>query len=269
MKTMELDDTLKTQVNQYLNQELAGAELSNFEALLQKNEDLRQQIALYKELDDTMTAASTSEKDFEQIGHLLDGLGDKYIMAENNIQEEYTVKSKSLNENENPKGIIRYLIPIAAVAAAMLLIPIILPDSNLTMPELADKYDDEVYAVSSLRGSASDLKEGEGLYSTGKYSEALIKFNEYLENTVPNKQKEKVQLLKGNCEYQLGSYEKAVTTLKPIADSQTDRSSIAAWYLALAYLQLENETNAIKYLNLAAKNKAYEKNVTKLLKQLK
>lgn len=273
---MELSDTLKIQVSQYLNGELNEKELTEFEALLAQNEKLSQQVDLYKDLDDTMIASAQSEKDYAQINDLLSDLGDEYIIADNNKMEDATNhlkhnKQTTLNNSKpiepanatgkSSKSVIRYLIPVATVAAAaILLFPILFP-GDVDLKNLANNNYETYMANFTTKSETTDLSDAEKLYNKKEWEKAITKFNQYPDNV-------KAQIAKGNCEYQLKQYDKAISTLTPIVDNG-DYGASASWYLALTYLQKENKTEATISLNKAKVDKRYESKANKLLKQLK
>jgi len=112
---MELEDTLKIQVNRYINKELSGVELAEFEALLKNDNALQKQVEFYKDVDATITASANSKKDFGKIANLLDDLGDEFIIGEVKIEEPILT---STTQPKATKSIIRYLIPLTVAAAA-------------------------------------------------------------------------------------------------------------------------------------------------------
>jgi len=256
---MELDDTLKIQINKYLTGELSEADVTNFEVLLQKDEALRQQVAFYKDLDDTLSATAKSEKDFDKIADLLDNLGNEYIVA--NSSDNEVVKQNTTIETKKPQAsIIRYLFPIAAAAAAFFLLPMLFT-GDVSPQELANKNYKVYEANFSTKNTVTDLSKAEQLYNNKQWAVARDLFMKYPNNT-------KAQITKGNCEYQLQKYDDAIATLLPIAAANNDYSESASWYLALSYLQKDDKAKAFDALENITNGSSYYNKAQKLLKKL-
>jgi len=254
---MELDDTLKIQINKYLTGELSEADVTNFEVLLQKDEALRQQVELYKDLDDTLSATATSEKDFDKIEGLLNNLGDEFIVGEPKKEETPIVP---ITETKSLKNIIRYLIPFTAAAAALLLFTTFF--SGDVDPKKLANANYQIYDVSfTTKSEATDLSQAEQLYNNEKWAVARDLFIKYPNNI-------KAQMAKANCEYQLQKYDDAIKTFTPIVKNKTDYSESAAWYLALTHLQKEDKVAAIAALNKITNDNRFYKKAQKLLRDL-
>ncbi len=260
---MEISDDLKIQINQYIGGDLAGKELLDFEATLADNPSLQEQVNFYKTIDDTLNATLSYQKEDEEMAPLLDSLADEFIIGNtsteaNSIHEKEIIKPSKISDK---KPMIRWLIPVTGLAAAALVLLMLFPAGEQNSGILADNYY-ALYELSfAVRGETNDLSKAGKLYHNQNWEAALSIFNQHPENL-------KAQIAKGNCEYQLKQYDKALLTFQKVADGNSAYAASAAWYTALCFLQTDRTTEAQTYLKKVTDQSKYHQQAKELLSKL-
>jgi len=245
---METKDS-DIKMNQYINGELTGEALQNFEQLLLSDPALAKEVALHKQIDQTLRAKKTNRKS-KKLKELFDQFGEKYILNE-------TAPSR-LNEplvtEKNSRGVIRWLAPIASVAAAALFI-FYIGFGNAEPSQLAEQYY-KVYIFDNISrsGNTDNLALAQQAYDSKDYQKAKNLFSQYPDNS-------SAQIAKGNCEFLLDEPGKAIETFKQLTNKNIDIHVKAQvrWYLALSYLKLDNISEAKNnFQSILAFSKYYE-----------
>jgi len=259
------------QIDQYINGELTGEALANFEAKLLTNKELAEEVALYKDVEMTLTSVYTHEREDAELTQTFNQLGKKYFTKEATIQETDSTKIKQDNtkvvqlqptSKENEKGkssSLRWLRPVIGLAVAALIALLIFQpwQSDLIRPF------DTPYELAIIKRSPDSqaLEQAQKAYNSGDYAAALPVFEQYPD-------KVEVQLAKGNTEHYLGKTDAAINTFQQIASGGSVYVSTANWYLAGAYLQKNQAEKAKAALNKIKGGQYYEK-AQKLLDEIK
>jgi len=253
------------QIEKYLKGELAPADLENFELELSKSELLKEEVALYKDVEVALSNQIKFEKEDSETETILAELGGKY--KEKNIEDtskkDGEFEAKVVNTNKST--ITRRLFPLATLAAAAALLLFIFNPfvSQLSTEQLADENFTPYTLESFMGDSGTDkiLKKGKKQYGTGAYELALKNFNEYLE---VNPGDTEIQLAKGCSQFKLNQTDAAIQTFQEIKNS-----SSAQWYLALAYLKKEETNSAKAVLESLLSDRQFGNKAEALLKQIK
>jgi tetratricopeptide (TPR) repeat protein len=122
-------------------------------------------------------------------------------------------------------------------------------------------------ASRSLNQNADDTYyEALGHYNNGEYETALMLFNEIPEGSPTE---DELYLYKGYTEMQLGDFQTAIQSFSHLLSDATLQHE-GLWYTGLAYLGLENVSEARSILNeFLAKDGQYKKEeARKLLRSL-
>lgn len=198
-------------IESYLNGDLKGEALSDFEQQLQIDTNLKTEVELHRDIE----IAMIDKKDIP------------FIQTMNDIHQ----KAK--------RPILRY-IAIAAVAAALLLA---IFGRQLLMPDISPMQlsENTIGAAPTLNTARSDdgatveqlLKEGYDKLDRGQYREALV----LLEQVKIDTPDADAALGTGYANLQLAQYDKAVSIFQNIGNNNSGVKDISDWYLAHAYLR--------------------------------
>ena len=265
---MELNN-LDIQINQYINGELTGEALQEFEQLLTNNPEFAKEVALHKKIDQTLQAKKASKNDPE-LKALFQQFGEKYII--NATENEVDTKVIDLPQHENVptqkaninKGILKWLAPVASIAAATALLIFYIGFGKVNPKKLAEQHF-EVYTLDNIprSGNLNDLMLAQQAYDNKDYSKAKDLFSMFPDNT-------SAQMAKGNCEFLLEEPEKAINTFKQLTNRKIDvhQKAEVHWYLALSYLKLDDRENATKNLQLIPSSSNYYEDAQTIIDKL-
>jgi len=265
---------VEIRINQYINGELRGAALEEFEALLKTDNDLLKEVEFYKKVDKALIVNEEVESN-KNLKALMTNLGKSHIQnktVETTLQTkegEKTTKAEILSEK---KSMLKRLSPfvVLAAAAALLLflfLPSLQKKSNLEIAENHFKMyelNDRILGTKDLDSIYNRAKIN---YGNGNLQEANDQFTTYL-NEIPDIPK--VLLAKGCIEYKLGDTTTALKNFQKAID--IDKGGIyhssAYWYMALCYLKNDDSQKAIKQLENIKEGQDYFKEAKELLRKL-
>ncbi len=256
------------QIEKYLKGELSMVELNNFEQELATNSTLKEEVALYKDVDASLNNHFRFEKEDKALKAMFNEYGKKYAVEyasdQNNTSIEQNIEHNDANKVPKRTTITRRLFPLAALAAAAaLLLFLFNPFTNQVSPtQLAEQNFTPYTLETFMGGGQSDeiLKKGKKYYNGKAYDLALENFNQYLGI---NANDSEVLLAKGCAEFKLHQTNNAIQTFQKIKGQAS-----AKWYLALAYLKNNDVENAKAQLQSLTSNAQYGKNAKALLKEL-
>jgi len=258
---MEIDHN---NIEKYIQGELNGNELIEFEALLKKDETLRKKIAFYQYsmsvLSENQISTKAEEEKLTEINPILEGLRNKYFInkaAKTEIPEE---------EPKSKPGLIKRLFPyVALTAAAAILIFFFLPTlQKRTNLEIAEN-NFKIYPLGTQMG---ELEETIKNYNNGNFEEADTQLTARL-NELPNSPD--LWLAKGCTTFVLDNINVAISSFKKVFEVDDSEIShpYANWYLALCYLKKDELENAIHHLKEIKEGADNYTEAKRLLKQLK
>jgi len=254
------DNNLDIKINQYINGELTGEALQNFEQLLSKDLELAKEVAMHKKIDQVLKAKKNNAG--QKI--LFQQFGEKYILNESSAKVIELNQPETLQKETSNKSILRWLAPLVSVAAAALLIFYMgFGDVN---PQKLAAQNFEVYTLDGISRSdgANNLILAQQAYDKENYQKALNLFDQYPGNTA-------TQMAKGNCEFILDKPADAINTFKQLTNKNMDVhiKASARWYLALSYLKMENVELAKNELKEILQSSNHYRKAQILLKKLK
>jgi len=249
-----MDNIDNITISKYINGELAGEELIQFESLLQQNKALADEVYFHKIVDETLEENYRTTSKIDESERLeFEGILSKVI-------EKASITSPSP---------IKKLLPLALAAAILLfLIPgsllFLLSGSQNGNSKLADEFDKPYTYLSEPTLNSGNIEEGIKAYQAKDYETAL---NIFENNSSGNL---KLQLAKGYTEYKLDKYNEAINTFNSVLKKTGDTTlrNTANWYLALTYLKKDNKNQAIKLLKQLPENADFYKQAQTLLQKL-
>lgn len=187
---------------------------------------------------------------------------------EQRLQKKMDARLATEKDNKKTEGpkILKLLLPIAAIAAVALLL--LWPSSNNMQSIFDNQYEmmPQLFDVTE-RGTETFNKEGLDnaiqAYHNGEYSECISRLNKL---ETPNELK---TLYLGLSHLAQKNGQESITQFSKISDKNF--SDVKDWYLALAYIQIEDQMNAAKILkNIVNQSSHYKKteaqNILKLWK---
>ncbi|MEW7277927.1 hypothetical protein ABW636_04975 [Aquimarina sp. 2201CG1-2-11] len=260
------------EIEAYLNGEMTTDESKVFEQKISSDPKAQKEFELYREMniifDDTdwaITDASTQHSKIKEHETFLKSKKGKTVAAHIQNAEKQYFKFYSKNKNR------RYYY--AAAIAAMLLF------GFFTFSKLNTSTDHQnLYATYSdwsdlpsltLRDGHNNLTEAEKLFRQKKYSDALTIFQKYqTENsTIINWQ---VIVYTSIAQLETDQTGLAIANFTKLKNSNSLDANRAYWYLALAYLKVNQLEKAIQELKVLSKNPSYfnHNNGVKLLKEI-
>jgi len=259
-------------IEQYINGTLTGEALADFEAKLLTNKALAEEVALYKDVDSTLTVAYAYEEEDAALKQTFNQLGKKYFTEEvTTIQETDSTKVKGDNtkvvqlqpaRKENERGDspgVRWLKPLIGLAVAALIALLLF---QIPLRSLVDNYYEPFALEITKKGdNIQTLTQAQNAYNSGDYASALPVFEKHPD-------KIEVQLAKGNAEYNLGKLDAAVVTFQKIASRNSIHQPTANWYLALTHLKQEQPEKAKAILQKIPEGSQYYEQAQQLFKKI-
>jgi len=270
---MELEIT----INKYINGELRGTALEEFEALLKKDKALQEEVQFHMEVDKTLVIHEEVENN-KNLKSLLSNLGETHIQDKAADVTKTVAQKKQAEIIANPEIFkenewkIRKSIPFALLAAAaafllFMFLPSLQKQSNLEIAESKFQLYQLNDNVMGEENTSKIYEEAKRNYYNGNLKKANQQFNSYLQE-IPNAPK--VWLAKGSTEFKLGDIDTALNSFENVI--KMDESGIyhsnAHWYLAMCHLKKDNTEKAIAELKKIQKGQDYYKEAQDLLNQL-
>jgi len=220
-------------IDKYLDDELSEPEVNAFEEEMQTNEDFAHEVKLQQTARETVEYANFMDK----------------------IETIRSEKSSS-EQSVKPSGsIIRRLLPVVGLVAAALIVLLI------WQPWQRSFYQPYELNITQLSSSNSSLQQAQNTYNSGDYT-AAIPLLEKFPDTIP------AQIAKANAHYELGEFDQAVASLKPIASGNSGYKTTANWYLALTYLKQDQSEKARTALKEIKAGEYYDR-AQRLLNKIK
>lgn len=134
-------------INQYINGELSGAALEEFEAQLKKNESLQKEVQFHRQIDKALCVNEEVENN-SKLNSILSQMGKTHIQNENeqvlkpiegNERKEIIDNSETFNENKW-KTRRKISFALLAAAAAFLLFMFLPSLQNQSNSQIADNF---------------------------------------------------------------------------------------------------------------------------------
>jgi tetratricopeptide (TPR) repeat protein len=240
-------------ISKYLAGELDAISAVRFEEYLRKNESLRKELQLYKEIDEALADTEVMELRMQ-------------------LREMHTQLSPETYGSTKP----RYRRATRIAVAASLLVLLGFSTINLlrfnSNQNLLDKYYQPYEVTSTNRSGSSEadrvLRNALEKYQAHEYGEAVVLFEKVLEK---NPEQMGTQLYSGISNFEIAEYQKAGKSFTKVIE-HNDNLYIeqAKWYLGFCYLKTEEKDKAIKqFSEIAKSNSFYNEKAKAILKKLR
>lgn len=248
---------LEQHIDDFINGKLSIAEQKAFKLLIEKDDQLRERVNVYLELNDilsdrksiSITEKSKRQKQYEELFSDLDGQRIKESI--DRVESDYF---KELEAKKNSSYIRPFVLGLIILLLTVILYLFL--DKWKTSNKIYASLNDYTYLPSmTSRSDENNLAKGEELFYNNKYKEALDYFKDYLEteNGLYNSQ---VELYIACCLLELSQNQDAILRLEKITNSNSMDRGIAQWYLVSAYLRSNQKNQAINTLNAIASDKS-------------
>jgi len=264
---MEFDKN-EINIEKYIQGELSGDALKEFEAQIEQDKALQKEVNFYQYTDAVLETNLAPKKDTLIVGNEfkrnLDKLSNKYFQEK--AINEFKPTTEVAQEESNAKPtIIKRLLPFATLAAAAaLLLFLFLPNKdnklykNFFMPE-------KLISLQSPTGNLTDFDKAINRYESKNYKDAIPLFDKAL---IENPSSPWIFVYKGCSEMELNQIDEAMHTFQQLAAQNSDFTDKANWYLALCYLKKGDKLQTINLLKrISPDDKKYEK-AQQLMKEL-
>jgi len=191
------------------------------------------------------------------------------LTAFKSLIEDFEVEEKNTTPTLKPRKLWNTKWLVAASAAVIFgLSYVFWPQQNTTdlFEENFTPYRNVTYSIVRGDNSPKDAKsKAFSAYELGEYETAASQFSDLY-----GKDRESYYLFyQANALLQLNRAQEAIPLLKKHLKSGDSLSTKTNWFLAMAYLQLEDKKSAIDALNIAAKNIDFkQKEARELLRKL-
>lgn len=240
----------------YLDGELKGEELALFEKQLKEDDELKQQVDLYKTIENEMKQRTSGSKEEEDLKKSLSDLGKKYFAAGT------TAKVIPLYQK-------RKWLYVAAAAVLLIMA------GGYWYFFSGHKNNDTLYAQYaahqplSLQRDSKDtarlLQDAIKAFNAGNYAEALTGLNAYLQTDSSDAE---LLLAKNICLTETGSYDEAIDGFNKLMNKNEIFKYQAVWYKALAYLKQDKKAECKETLESIPANADTYLKAKELLKEL-
>lgn len=218
-----MEETTYIAFDKYLNNELVGEELTDFEERLQNDSEFNEEFEIYKTLEDSLSSKFENEEEETVLRNTLSDLGSKFIKEEE-IQKKETKVVPLFNY--------RKLMVAASIAV---LIGFFLFKNGT--PVYGD-YSNHNSLELIVRGDNNEsLLTAEEAFNAKDYNEALKQLTN-LTGILP--EDIEIQLYIGICNLELNNFDEAGTIFNKISAGDSSFASTGTWYKALSLLKQEN-----------------------------
>ncbi|MEM9921806.1 MAG: hypothetical protein AAF990_27125 [Bacteroidota bacterium] len=239
----------ESSIEDFLKNKLSKADRAAFEQEMSRRPELAKEVEQFRKAMD-----------------FLDTMGDREMK-----QKMQHLHRKLALDPPRPKASRRSYFRIGlGVAAAVLLLLFAywaVPSQQNPRQLYAQYY--EFYPLSfSDRDADADIRlsQVDALYGEGQFARLPV----LLDTLLAEKEDAKIRLALGISQMELGLFEQALNSLRPLID-QADLLYFdqALWYSALAHLKLEQVAEAEKLLKLQTKDSPFEASTEALLSEMK
>lgn len=240
------------QIEKYINYELTGLELAEFEMRLKNDHNLKEQVDEHIKLNEDLAYKFQYENQDADLKANLNKLSGHYFAKkdkntkaeiETKVKETGTVSGQlEINKNKSNTSNKRYLLlfGLTSIAAAVLLFLFNPFAIEVSSDQLADKY----------------------------FNSYLPSSENYIDFGSPHSANE--QLTLGSQYYEANQIDLAIRSFQQIAGLNSENfSTTANWYLALCYLKQNKPERANPLLENLKSTKIYGDDAEAILRQLK
>lgn len=267
---------MDNRIERFLTNKMSDEERTQFLQEMKGDKALEQTVVLYQEMevmyndeDWSITHKNTQHPKVVQYHNFL--TSEKGKQLKQHIAE---AGAAYFAEEAKPqkRGIRRILWATSSIAAVFIVGFFLLKDTgNHTSLTLYNEFYNQWSELPSLtqRGNDTTLATVETLYTQQRYAEALTLLNQ-LQQQNSKLMDAQLFLYIGVLNLELGKHDAAIQAFKKVLASNSLDAFKAHWYLALAYLKIDEVVLAKKELNILLADESMFKDVAakKILKKL-
>ena len=196
----------------------------------------------------------------------------RQLLVHLEAQQKAAIKSELKGMLQDLKQARGFQRRVLWVAASVILLAGVFGVMQLLGPspsqQLFDQYFDPYPILSVVRGDTPNGLDPLRLYAQGQYEVFVETVASSRDSTVNNFKSTKLQLAYGNALLAIGEPERAIHELSKIVEGQKHYPD-AQWYLALAFLKLEDYVQTEQILrNLIRQDSFYQSSATRLLSSI-
>ncbi|MEL7005246.1 MAG: tetratricopeptide repeat protein [Bacteroidota bacterium] len=241
---MTSNDSNIEKIDAFLNGELSGEDLRNFELALEQNEELQDEVELHRDIQRVM-----ADKDSLELKNQLIEIAKQPMEG-------------------SKMSVSRYLyLSIAATVVLFISLVFVLQNGSKTEEELFESYYMEYPVPGKLRGNndVNTYDEAIRLYEEGKYLQSINAFQSEFSKDSTN---HLVLIYLGNSYLKTQQWGSAIQTLEQIPENSRYVYD-AYWFTALSKIR-EKQVDSAKQLlsKLIDANTIYTKKASTLLEEL-
>ncbi len=241
-------------IEAYMNNELTGDDLQQFQQRLSADEEFAKEVNLYGFINDNMKTSIQHQTQRQQLNKTLTQLGNQHFK----IQKE---KSKIVSFNR-----FKWLAAAAAVFAIIISVYLLTNQNQLSSQQLYTEHA-KYNSISFERGNTdSALLIPVKFYNSKNYAAAIPFFETYLKQYPANTE---IALTLNICRIETGLYDNAINGLDSIIAKQNAFLYQAQWLKALAYLKQDKKEECKNILEQIPPEADTYAEAQSLLKRLK
>lgn len=262
-------------IQAYLTDDMTDHEKTAFEKELQNDESLLSRVSIYQEMDTLLSEddwalipANTSNASINEYRDFFEGKEGKRVSASiKNTESKYFEQERS---SENVQSNTWYGMTAAVILLMVSATTFFLLKQENSTQELYAYYDSEQELPSfTSREAENTLSKIENLYATHHYEEALTLIEVYSSDEM-ERFNSRIYIYQGYALLKLNQDQQALVAFEKLLLSNSLDSFKSHWYLALAYLKMDNKEKAIEEIHklLESPHKFKEKEAHELLEKL-
>ena len=213
-------ENLDATIEQYLNGELKGQELRDFERRLQEDDALKKELALHQTIEKSMSGHFRNQEKEEAVLANLQAISSEFFQGE-----------KKIKPAAGRRPIRRIISFVAIAAAAAVILLIWAPWQN----SLYQQYSTHPVAAFTQMGTTADvLSQAEQAFNSQDYARASALLNTYLGE---HPEHAEVQYFLGISYLESGEYSKADALFQSLRQGNSAYQHEGSWYLALSQVK--------------------------------
>lgn len=221
-------------IEDYLSGNLSEDDKEAFEKALSEKPELREELALYQEIEETLAADAQHEKENAAVRETLTSISKDYFEKEQKEAKVLVIQRS------------QWMRRIAIAAAVVLVIVFAWPYLKPAgVPQYADLADHPTASFTEMGGTETLLPQAEKAFNSGDYAAAIQPLQTYL---MENDQDTQVWFYLGISLLETGAHDQAETLFKQISTLDSAYKTEAIWYLALTALKKGDMESCKKYL---------------------
>lgn len=251
-----VDSEAIEKITAYTDGSMQPADLTAFEQELETNSELKTQLLLYQELQQTLGRSETEKKKEDELRQTLTGISKQY--------KTYTAKTVTMKDY-------KFWLSVAAGFIILFVSYFLLndkPDTNALYAEYAVHY-----PLSVSRGGDDSIPETQkqllqnavSSFNNKNYAKALESLNPLL--AIDSADSE-LLLASGICNLETGNFNQAMKMFSSIESKSNVFSARAKWYMALTMLAEKNTETCRKILLTISPDADTYKQAQELLEKL-